>query len=205
MRRRTFALGLLAAPALALGLGTVAAAARAATAIEGVHFESQATVAGRELVLNGVGLRAAAWFKLYVAGLYLPSRTAVAEQAVAQAGPKRVRIVMLREAPTVELAKAVNKTVLRNAAAPEREALRARLDALLGQINSVAEVKSGATIDFDFDPARGTLLLLDGKPRGPAIAGADFYAALLRSFIGERPYHRDLRAGMLGRPVTPKS
>ena len=169
-----------------------------AAVLEGVRFEDRITLAGRELVLNGTGLRAAGWFKLYVAALYLPTRAVSGEAALAQAGPKRVRVVMLREAPAVELAKAVDKGVMRNASATEQAALRERLDQLAAQMRAVGDVKANDTIDFDLDPMRGTSMLLNGKLRGAALPGVDFYAAFLRSFIGAQPFHRDLRAGLLG-------
>jgi hypothetical protein len=191
----------LGAAGLLLLLGALRPAL-ADTVLEGVRLDERAAVAGRELVLNGAGLRAAGWFKLYVAALYLPQRAGTAEQVIAQPGPKRVRVVMLREAPAVELGKAVHKGMLRNVAAAEQEALRARVGQLVAQMNTVRDVRAGAIVDFDFDAARGsTTMVLDGRPRGPAIAGADFYAALLRSFVGDHPYHRDLRAGMLGQPL----
>jgi hypothetical protein len=200
---RRAAAQLLLGAALALVGG---AAARADTVLEGVRFDARAAVAGRDLVLNGAGLRAAGWFKLYVAALYVPQRASTVEQVLAQGGAKRVRVVMLREAPAVELAKAMHKGMMRNAAPAEQAALQERLGALVAQINAVRDVRGGAVIDFDFDAARGTTtMLLDGRARGAAIAGADFYGALLRSFIGAHPYHRDLRAGMLGLPVAPKS
>ncbi len=185
----------LAVSALA---GLVPRAAQATVAIEGVSFEDRITLAGRELLLNGTGLRAAGWFKLYVAALYLPSRASSSEQALAIAGPKRMRVVLLHEAPGPEFAKAVDKGVLRNASATEQEALRERLTRLTNQMRAVAEVQRGDIVDLDYDPARGTLMLINGKAQAAAIPGVDFYAALLRSFIGEQPYHRDLRAGLLG-------
>ena len=207
MRRRELlrftSIAALALPALApLAAG---GRAHAAAELEGVRFDERITLAGRELLLNGTGLRAAGWFKLYVAALYLPARATTAEQATAQAGPKRVRVVMLREAPAAELAKAVDKGVMRNASPSEQQALRERLAQLTEQMRAVRDVKAGDTVDFDHDPARGMLMLLNGKPRGPAIPGADFFAALLRSFIGEHPYHRDLRAGLLGTLVSKPS
>ena len=199
MQRRTL-LRLMSASLASALFGGVLPRARAAVAIEGVSFEERITLAGRELVLNGTGLRAAGWFKLYVAALYLPTRSSTAEQALSQAGPKRTRVVMLREAPGVEFAKAVDKTVLRNASPTEQEALRDRLGQLTGQMRAVREVRGGDIIDLDFDPASGTVMLRNGKPQGAPIPGNDFYVALLRSFIGEQPYHRDLRAGLLGQP-----
>ncbi len=191
---------------LAAGMALAATVrAQAMGVLEGVRFDERITLAGRELLLNGTGLRAAGWFKLYVAALYLPARATTAERVLGQTGPKRVRVVMLREAPAVELAKAVEKGVMRNASPAEQQALRERLGVLLEQMRAVRDVKAGDTVDFDHDPARGTLMLLNGKPRGPAIAGGDFYVALLRSFIGDHPYHRDLRTGLLGTPVAKSS
>ena len=182
-------------------LGGLLPQARAAVVLEGVSFDDRITLAGRELQLNGTGLRAAGWFKLYVAALYLPSRAGTAEQALAQAGPKRVRVVMLRKAPGPEFGKAVDKGVLRNVNPAEQEALRERLARLTDQMRAVPEVRGGDIVDLDHDPVRGTVMLLNAKVQGPWIPGADFYPALLRSFIGEHPYHRDLRAGLLGAPA----
>ena len=53
-------------------------------------------------------------------------------------------------------------------------------------------------IDLDYQPASGTRLVVNGKPRGDAIAGDDFYVALLKMFIGERAIDKGLRASMLG-------
>ncbi|MDQ3582112.1 MAG: chalcone isomerase family protein, partial [Pseudomonadota bacterium] len=53
--------GLLSAPA-------------GAVEIEGVKLADTATVAGRDLVLNGAGLRKRLLFDVYVASLYLPAK-----------------------------------------------------------------------------------------------------------------------------------
>lgn len=178
-----------------LGAGPV----RAAT-FEGVQFDDRITLAGRELVLNGTGLRAAGWFKAYVAALYLPKRAGSAPEVLAQSGPKRVRLVLMVDAPAIELAKGFDKGVKRNSGA-EVEALRVRLARMFELMESVGKVQKGDTVDLDFDPARGTTLSLNGKPRGEPIAGDDFYVAVLRSFVGDHPYHKKLKSGLLGTPA----
>ena len=45
-------------------------------------------------------------------------------------------------------------------------------------------------------------MLINGKPRGDPIAGDDFYAALLKMFIGERAVDKTLRAALLGQSAT---
>ena len=65
------------------GLLALSLAAQAAD-IEGQHFDDRIRLADSELVLNGVGLRAVAWFKGYAAGLYLGQKASTAEAALAE-------------------------------------------------------------------------------------------------------------------------
>jgi len=40
---------------------------------------------------------------------------------------------------------------------------------------------------------------VNGEPRGKPIAGEDFYRALLRIWLGDKPVDGDLKQGLLGR------
>jgi hypothetical protein len=132
LRRR-----LCAAAGLACGLPAALRAQGAPAApvlVKGQAFERQLQLAGSALVLNGTGVRTVAWFTGFVAGLYLTARASTAAQAVAMPGPKRLRMRLMHDVPTLELAKAFKKGVARNrwprptrsqAGAPDR-ALRAR-------------------------------------------------------------------------------
>lgn len=168
--------------------------------VEGVRFEGRLRVAGSDLLLNGVGVRAVAWLKGYAAALYVARPAHDMPTLVAQPGPKRLRLAMLHDAPSVEFTKALDKGVRRNTAEAELAALLPALEALKGQILAVNAVKQGDVVDLDYDPAAGLQFIYNGKLRGPALANGELYAALLRSFIGERPYAKDLRAGLLGLP-----
>jgi hypothetical protein len=167
--------------------------------VEGQRFDDDAQIAGRSVVLNGTGIRAVAWFKGYVAGLYLPARASTAAAAVTMAGPKRLRMVMLHEVPAAEFTKAFDKGVSRNADKADLPALRERMKRFEALIVSVGKVKKGDIVDLDLEPEKGTVFLINGKSRGDPIEGSDFYAALLRAFVGERPYDDKLKAGLLGR------
>lgn len=194
MPRRIFLLACLM-PALPLR------AQQDGTVVEGQRFVGHARVAGSELVLNGTGVRAVAWFKGYAAGLYLTAPANSAAQVLAMPGPKRLQLRMLYEAPAAEFVKAVRRGVERNAADEERLVLAARLGEFESLITAVGKVSPGDVVDLDFDPARGLLFVLNGTLRGAAVAGDDFYAAVLRAFIGELPYDKRLKAGLLNRPV----
>jgi hypothetical protein len=192
----------LRAAALAALLAAGIAPRARAGSLEGVQFDDRITLAGRELVLNGIGLRAAGWFKAYVAALYLPQVARSEHEVLAQPGPKRVRLVLLVDAPAVELAKGFDKGVRRNSSAAELAALDTRFKRMFVQMESAGKLAKGDVVDLDYDPAKGTTLLLNSRARGEPIAGADFHVAVLRSFVGGHPYHRRLKQGMLGLPLT---
>jgi len=41
-------------------------------------------------------------------------------------------------------------------------------------------------------------VLVNGQPRGNAIPGEDFFTAVLRVWIGDKPVDADLKKGMVG-------
>jgi hypothetical protein len=64
----------------------------------GVTMPEMVGVAGRELQLNGMGVfKEKAFFKVYVAGLYLEEPTADARAAINTEKAKRIVLVMLRD------------------------------------------------------------------------------------------------------------
>jgi hypothetical protein len=105
---------------------------------------------------------------------------------------------MLQEVPAEEFVKAFRKGVQRNVPASEMPRLVQRMDRFAALIAAIGKVKKGDVVNLDLEPGRGTLFSLNGTLRGEAIEGSDFYAALLLSFIGDRPYDQKLKAGLLG-------
>jgi len=61
----------------------------------------------------------------------------------------------------------------------------------------VKEAKKGMAIDLDWT-GTATRVSIDGKPAGQPIAGEDFYRALLRIWLGERPVQDDIKKDLLG-------
>lgn len=179
--------------------GPVAAAAESPVVVEGLRFERQMTLAQIPLVLNGTGVRGIAWFKGFVGALYLGRRVTTSAEVAAQPGPKRLQLRMLVEVPAAEFAKAFRKGVTRNTPSPaELASLQDRMASFESVVNALGRVRKGDVIDLDLDPQRGTLFSVNGTLRAPPLAGEDFYAALLRTFIGEQPYDDKLKAGLLG-------
>jgi hypothetical protein len=184
---------------LAASLAFAAFAANAAE-VAGVKLEDKLrlTPTGPELVLNGAGIRTRAIFKVYVGGLYLTEKKGAAADVLALAGPKRVSMTMLRDLTAQQLSEALAEGIRNNTSAAEQEALKARIDELLAIMNALNEAKKGDAILLDFLPESGTRVTVNGQPRGKPIAGEDFYRALLRIWLGDKPVDGDLKKGMLG-------
>ena len=198
---------LLAWPLLLMLLMLFGAPARsepdAVRIVEGQRMALQAQVAGADLQLNGTGVRAVAWFKGYVAALYLPAQARTLAQVLGQSGPKRLQLRMLQDVPAQEFVKALNKGVARNATPAQWEALAPAVKQFDDMVALVGTVRKGDVIDIDLEPARGLLFSLNGKLRGDPVEGGDLYAALLRAFLGDKPYDDKLKAGLLSAPLKP--
>ena len=69
-----------------------------------------------------------------------------------------------------------------------------QLGAIMAQIG---EAKKGMAIALDWD-GKATRLIVEGKPAGQPIPGEDFYRALLRIWVGDKPVQDDLKKKLLG-------
>lgn len=183
---------------LAALLVSVAAAAAQAqpVEVEGVKLEPTAQVGGAALQLNGAGLRKRAIFKVYVAGLYVPQKSADAGALLAQKGPRRISITMLRDVDADSFSGALNDGLRANHTEAQVAALKSQIDTLNANLKAVGEAKKGDVIHFEYVPDTGTRVLVNGQARGNAIPGEDFFTAVLRIWIGDKPVDADLKKGM---------
>lgn len=195
---------LLAAAGAGLALALLAPPARATRSIqvEGQTFVGDIVLAGTPLQLNGVGLRAVAWFKGYAAGLYLPRKASTESQVLAQSGSaRRLQLRLLQQVDAEEFVKAFHKGIERNTAPADAARLAERAARFDAVVRGLVKLNKRDVIDLDYLPGRGLQLARNGSPRGEPIAGDDLYAALLRCFIGARPADPDMKVGLLGGPV----
>ncbi|HEX9396821.1 MAG TPA: chalcone isomerase family protein [Burkholderiales bacterium] len=153
---------------------------------------------GAELVLNGAGLRSRLRFEIYVIGLYLPERRHTDESVLAQAGAKRVRIVMLRDVSAKQMTEALVGVMQKNNPPAELAAARGGIEEFRALLLSIPRVPTGTVFDIDYLPASGTRLAVDGIPKGAPIPGAAFYRAVLRIWIGDKPEQPGLKDALLG-------
>lgn len=169
-----------------------------AAEVAGVRFDEQVKLADSPLLLNGAGLRSKFMFKVYALGLYLPHKTGDASQAISQPGPKRLRIVTLRDVGSDMFIEGLTKGIEKNHGAAELAALKPRIEQFAATLKGIGELAKGSVVTLDLLPGGMIHLGANGAPLGKDIQGEDFYQALLRIWLGGNPAQDSLKDQMLG-------
>ncbi len=170
-----------------------------AVEVANVKYEPTLDLAGQKLVLNGAGIRYKFVVKVYTAGLYLTHKAGTTQEALAAPGPKRIHIQMLREIDANELGKLFTKGMEANA--PREEFVKSINGVLkLSEVfASRKQLNSGDNFSVDFVPGVGSTLLLNGKPlMSDPIKEPEFFTALLRIWLGDKPADDGLKDALLG-------
>lgn len=178
---------------LALAVALVPAPA-ADTTFNGVTLPATVQAGGQNLVLNGVALRKKAVFKVYVAGLYLPSKSSSANQILAADQARHVVMEFLRDVDKGKMCEAWDEA-LKNNSPDASEQLRQEFTTLCGWME---DIKKGEQFAFTYVPGTGTTVFVRGAPKG-TIEGKAFADALWKAWIGPKPGPGEgFKRGMLG-------
>ncbi|MDO9072813.1 MAG: chalcone isomerase family protein [Rubrivivax sp.] len=183
--------------ALAVGLASLAAFAQPAE-LEGVKLAPTAQVGAATLQLNGAGVRTRAIFSVYVAALYVPQKATDPAALLAQKGPRRITLTMLRTVDADTFAEALNDGLGKNHSEAQIAGFKAQIEALNANLKAAGEAKKGDVIQLEFAPETGTRVTVNGQAKGSAIPGEDFYTAVMRIWLGDKPVDGSLKKGLLG-------
>ena len=175
-------------------LGILVALPANSAEVAGVKIDDKVRVSNAELTLSGAGLRKRVVFQVYVIGLYVADRKA---DLVSQPGAKRVAIHMLRDVGADQFTEALAEGIRANHPEAEAKALEPRIKELGAIMAEIKEAKKGMAINLDWTGS-ATQLVIDGKPAARTIAGEDFYRALLRIWLGDKPVQEDLKKALAG-------
>ncbi|WP_224246331.1 chalcone isomerase family protein [Hyalangium gracile] len=162
--------------------------------VAGVKFPETLTVEGKELKLNGTGLRKKMVFKVYAAGLYLETPSKVGSEVLSSDQIKVVRMSMLRDLEKAKITEAITDGVTKNNKA-QLPALKERLDKLNA---AIPDLKKGDDLLITYVPGKGTQVRSQGG-KELLLEGKDFADALFGVWLGSNPVDDGLRDGMLGK------
>lgn len=166
--------------------------------IKGARFNDTYQLGNQSLQLNGAGVRVKIVVDVYAAGLYVVRKDHNATALIGQAGPKSMQIVLLRDLTGEDFADAMVKGFKKNNSESDVAKFQAKLDEIRTLMMGFGPVKKGTTIHIDNTPGAGTRVLVDGVQKGNEMPGDDFYAALLRIWLGPSPVDSDLKEALIG-------
>ena len=174
----------------------VVAGPAAARVLAGVKLPDRVDVAGKSLILNGMGIREATFLnvKVYVAGLYLETRMGDAKRVLDSVAAKRLVLYFVREVTRDQVVDAWNEGFEKNAG-KNLAALQARIRRLDAWM---VGFRAHDTLSFTYVPGAGVTVAVNATTKG-TIEGDDFARGLFAIWLGPEPPNASLKAGLLGK------
>jgi hypothetical protein len=173
-----------------------------AVEVEGIKIDDSAKVGGKELKLNGAGVRTRVMFKVYVMGLYLAEKKKTTADVLAADGPRRFTLVMMRDVSGSDLGEAFMAGLNKNSDKAEKSKIVNQI-AKFGEIFAGVEtVKKGDVLMCDWVPGTGTVITLNGKPMSEPLPDVAFYNAMLKIWLGDKPADSTLKPQLLGEKAS---
>ena len=176
---------------LAILAGTASAGRKA-----GVTMPDTITVADKQLVLNGMGLREATWLDIdvYVAGLYVEHVSSNPATLINADEVKRLVLRFVRDVDHDKIVEAWHEGFAGNAtvAVAKLKPYIDRLDAWTPSFDD------GDTLTFTYVPGAGVTVEYNGTRKG-VINDADFARSLFAIWLGPKPPTKAVKAGLLGK------
>lgn len=164
--------------------------------IEGVNFPPELSQNSTKLFLNGAGTHAFLFIKIYVAGLYIPTKNYNAEEIIAEDEPSIIRLhAVSRAFISGRLSAAVREQFKSNE--EHLEEFQTRMDIMCNRL-AAEVIQVGDQLDIAYTPGEGVRFFKNGKDINMLIPGLDFKQALFRTFLSDHPADEALKKAMLG-------
>lgn len=178
---------------LTLAVGPAAAAIE----VSGFKYEDSIKVAGKDLLLNGAGVRTKFIVKVYSAGLYLQTKESTVDGVLKADGPRRMRLVMLRDVSSDDFGNAFMSGLNSNVSKEDKAKIITQITKYGEMFAQLAAIKKGDILDTDWIPGTGTQCYLNGKKIGSVIPDQLFYNSVLRIWLGDKPADSTLKGKLL--------
>lgn len=165
-----------------------------ALTVDSINFEDKVNVAGKDLVINGVGIRKATFLKIkvYYGALYLSQKTNDASAFLGTADSKQIVMHFVRDVSVTDL----KKTYREAFESANKETYKNLLPTLDAFSANLSDIKKGERMIITFLPDGATLTFI-GKSF-PKVGDAAFSKALLNMYF-INPLDQGLTNGLLGR------
>lgn len=160
--------------------------------LDGITVPDTINLGGKDLVLNGMGLREKYYIDIYVGALWLPTKTTSGTSAISLDAPKRLTMTFIyKHVTTEQMVDAFQEGL---DAQPNGAAVKDKFATLESYMT---DIDAGDVIEYDYVPDKGTTITVKGVNKG-TIEGKDFMEALWSVYIGAHPATENLKTGLLG-------
>lgn len=164
--------------------------------IAGVKMPDKITVADKELVLNGAGVREKFFMDLYVGGLYLQNKISDAEKVMNTDEAMSIKLHIISSLITSKKMKNAVEEGFENSTSGKTSPLRKKIDRFINVFKE--EIKENDIYDITYIPEKGVEIYKNNK-LFDTIEGLDFKKALWGIWFCGEPAQESLKDDMLGK------
>jgi len=150
-------------------------------------------VAGRTLVLNGLGLRKKYLVKVYVAGLYLEQKSSDPSVILKADVPKRIVMSFVRGVSKSQMVDAFTAQFEANTPNANKT-MKAEINQFLDALDVLND---GEQLVITYLPGTGSTVAIKGQDKA-TIPSSAFAQVLFSVWLGPKPPNADLKKGLLG-------
>ncbi len=170
---------------------------QAQVTINGVTLPASLKAGENTISLNGAGIRKKLFFKLYVGGLYLESKSSDADKIINADDPMAVKLQITSSMITSDnMSEAINEGFEKSAGS-KLASLKAKIEKFVDTFKK-SEIVEGNVFDVVYVPGTGVITSKNGKLVS-TIEGLDFKQALFGIWLCNDPADEDLKKAMLGK------
>lgn len=173
----------------------LAVSLQAQITLEDVTIPATLKAGETTVTLNGAGVRKKLFFKLYVGGLFLTSKSSNGNAIAKADEPMAVRLHIISSMINKDNMTEAIIEGFENSTGDNTAPIQDRIDQLMVAFNK--EIVVGDIFDLTYVPGTGVTLTKNGKAL-TTVTGLDFKQALFGIWLGDKPADSGLKEGMLG-------
>ncbi|WP_438966934.1 chalcone isomerase family protein [Flavobacterium sp.] len=163
--------------------------------VSGVKVDEKLSLEGKDLTLNGAGIREKMWIDLYVGSLYVTKKSTDAQSIIDSKDAAAIQLNIVSGMISSEkMISAVNEG-FENSTNKNTAPLKAKIDKFKGFFTD--KIVKGDKFIIMYNGSEVTVYK-NGVKKG-SVDGHDFKKALFGIWLGKKPADDDLKDGMLGK------
>lgn len=179
----------------ALILSVLFAAPSFAKEVAGVKIDDSISADGKQLSLNGAGIRTKWFMDIYVGGLYLPANTNDANKVIETDEPQAIKLHMVSGLVTSEKMQKATMEGFENATGGNVAPIKDEVDAFMAVFEE--QISENDQYDLVYVPGKGVEVYKNAELKD-TIGDLNFKKALFGIWLSDQPAQEDLKKSMLG-------